>query len=204
MLIAHRDLPTLPKLAVIVAAPLIAVVCACSSQAASPSGQKVTAVTTAARPSSSVASEMSAVPGTLVLRPNGVGPLRIGMNSQQVAQTGAATTGAGSAEDGWPRGCSLVFYDAKTLGRTPGDTVNATLSLERGLERISATPRMVTPEGIRLGSSIRAVRAAYQRPHLRVGDEITVQTAKGTVYRVLVMKTVRSIDLERRQLDCAR
>lgn len=138
----------------------------------------------------------------LVLGPRGVGPLRLGMTEQEVVDTGAARAPLGSRHDGWPEGCRVLEYQPDHLGRVPDDTVNGALSADQGLERLSATRRMVTPEGIRLGSPIDEVREAYDRPEARPGTAITVAASRDAVYRLQLGKAVVSISLELRRLDC--
>ena len=96
----------------------------------------------------------------------------------------------------------MLQYRPGSLGRIPGDTVNGALSADQGLERLYATRRMVTPEGIRLGSTIAEVREAYDRPNARAGALITVSASRGAVYRIQLAGVVTSIALEKRHLDC--
>ena len=86
----------------------------------------------------------------------------------------------------------------------PGDTLNGTLSAEHGLEQLYATRRMVTPDGIRLGSTLQDVRAAYARPSVRVGDLLVVRASDRAVYRIQVTRVVAWISLDLRQLTCTR
>ena len=55
----------------------------------------------------------------LVLGPDGVGPLRLGMSHQEVVDTGAAQATRGSRHDGWPSGCRVLQYRPERLGRVP-------------------------------------------------------------------------------------
>jgi hypothetical protein len=141
---------------------------------------------------------------SLVLGPRGVGRLRLGMTHQEVADTGAARDRLGSRHDGWPHGCRVLQYRLDQLGRPPGNTVNGALSPRQGIEVMYATPRMVTPEGVRLGSTARAVREAYHRPGVRIGDQVIVRASRQAVYRIQVGLggRITSISLELRRLDC--
>ena len=69
---------------------------------------------------------------------------------------------------------------------------------------MSATQRMITPEGVRLGSSLAEVREAYNRPDVEAGDLLTTDASPRAVYRILVGAVVTSISLELRRLDCTR
>jgi hypothetical protein len=139
---------------------------------------------------------------SLILGPDGVGPLRLGMTDQEVVDTHAARAPLGSRHDGWPVGCRVLQYRQERLGRTPGDTVNGALSAQQGLERMYATRRMVTPEGVRLGSTVGEVREAYNRPDAQAGDLVTVRASPEAVYRIQLGAVVVSISLELRRLDC--
>lgn len=140
----------------------------------------------------------------LVLGPDGVGQLRLGMTHQQVSDTNAGRVHVGSRHDGWPPGCRLLQYQPKRLGRTPGDTTNAVISDKHGLERVYATPKMVTPEGISLGSTILDVRDAYNRPGLTSGDLVVVPASNHAVYRIQLGGVVVSMSLEVRRPACNR
>ena len=139
---------------------------------------------------------------SLVLGPDGVGSLRLGMEHHDLAVTGLAYSVRGSRHDGWLPGCRVLHYRAAELGRIPGATTAGAVSRHHGLERMYATRRMATPEGIRLGSTIPEVRAAYDRPDLRNGDLLTVAASRRAVYRIQLSAVVSSISLELRGLDC--
>ena len=139
---------------------------------------------------------------SLVFGPDGVARLRMGMTHQQVSKTDSGRVYVGSRHDGWRRGCRILQYHRNQLGRTPGNTLNGVVSDKHGLERLYATPRMVTPEGISLGSTILEVRDAYDRPRLTSGDGIVVPASDRTVYRIQVGGVVTSMSLEVRDPDC--
>jgi hypothetical protein len=140
----------------------------------------------------------------LVLGPHGVASLRLGMTYRDVADTGTARALPGSSEDGWSRGCRMLFYRPERLGRTPGNTQNGTVSPGQGLEQLYATRRMATPEGIHIGSTLQDVRAAYDLPGVSDGDEVTVRASRRAVYRIQLDGVVTSIALELRRRDCTR
>ncbi len=96
----------------------------------------------------------------------------------------------------------MVHYRPRQLGRIPGDTLNGVISDEHGLEVLYATPRMVTPEGIRRGSTILDVRGAYDRPELTSGASITVPASGDVVYRIDLGGVVVSMSLTVRRPVC--
>ena len=53
-----------------------------------------------------------------VLRPTGVGRLRLGMSSEQVRETGIARAVQGSRHDGWGQGCKVVLRPGAVGRRT--------------------------------------------------------------------------------------
>ncbi|MCW2791822.1 MAG: hypothetical protein JWO76_920 [Nocardioides sp.] len=156
------------------------------------------------RPSPPLTADPAPQPPSLVLGPRGVGALRLGMTAREVAGTGTARSAQGSSEDGWSRGCHLLFYRPNQLGRTAGNTLNGTVSARQGLEQLYATHRMVTPEGIGIGSTLQDVRAAYDRPGVDYGDRVTVRASRLSVYRIQLDREVTSIVLELRRVECGR
>lgn len=140
--------------------------------------------------------------GPLVLGPDGVGPLRLGMTAREIAGTGAATTAGGGGRVAWTPGCEAVRYRVRRLGRTPGNTLSGAVSPRQGLEALFASDRMVTPEGIRLGSPIADVRQAYGMPNLNPGQEVVVGASMRAVYRIDVDRVVTSISVQVREPDC--
>ncbi|MCW2772357.1 MAG: hypothetical protein JWN91_683 [Nocardioides sp.] len=155
-------------------------------------------------PAAAAPSLSASTGNALVLGPRGVGPLRLGMPHEELLGTGTARDPLGARHDGWPRGCRVVHYRADRWGRTPDDTLNGALSSRHGLEQLSATPRMTTPEGISLGSSVQDVRAAYGRPGVQAWDLVVVPAGAEAVYRIQLSNVVTSISLELRDLDCRR
>jgi hypothetical protein len=178
---------------------LAASVCvACGAPGNAPSG----AATEQARSTTPVQTTTTSKPDDLVLGPNGVGALRLGMPHDDIVATGTAQAPLGARHDGWPSGCRVLQYRPERLGRIPGDSVNGAVSPGQGLETMYATRRMATPEGIRLGSTVLEVRAAYNRPDLTSGDLVTIPASPHAVYRIQLAGVVTSISLEMRRLDC--
>ena len=98
----------------------------------------------------------------------------------------------------------MLHYRTPILGRTPGNTLNGTLSPGLGVEMIAATGRMVTPEGIRIGSTLDQVRKAYDLPRATFGDLIVVRASRTATYRIQLGGAVSSISLEQRETTCHR
>jgi hypothetical protein len=105
-------------------------------------------------PSPSSASPTSKTPTSpaanrLVLGPTGLGKLKIGMTRAQAEASGLITD-----IDGGSEGCG-----AATLKADPDGTV--TYSPNLGVIAIPAYGRIATPEGIRIGSTLKQVQATY-------------------------------------------
>ncbi|MFI6393317.1 hypothetical protein ACIBHY_40345 [Nonomuraea sp. NPDC050547] len=89
------------------------------------------------------------------LGPHGYGSVKLGMTLKQATATGAVVKklpGNG--------GCS--GWDLKSFP-TPKDSVGVYISPKVGLAAIFAAKGMKTPEGIRIGSTTKQVKAAYPR-----------------------------------------
>lgn len=138
---------------------------------------------------------------TLVIGPEGAGPLRLGMSAAEVEATGVARTFEFSV-DGYATGCWVVDYRPRALGRTPGDTLAGYIDPRRGVESLHATRRMATPEGIQIGSSIEDVEQAYDRRNLGIGDQVRVAASPRSYYRIQLAGVVTSISLERFHTSC--
>ena len=59
-------------------------------------------------------------------------------------------------------------------------------------------------EGIRIGSTLADVRAAYSRPGASSGDSVVVRASDRAVYRIQLDQVVLSISLELLRLTCER
>jgi hypothetical protein len=101
-----------------------------------------------ARPS---AAPPSSLPADLVLGPDGIGRLRLGMTERE-----ALATGQSSVKPGWQgRDGSRCF------SQTTPEHLNVMFSNHHGLAVLSGPEQTRTPEGIRVGASVADVAAAY-------------------------------------------
>lgn len=89
------------------------------------------------------------------LGPYGYGSVKLGMTLKQAKTTGAVVKKLPGND-----GCS--GWDLKSFP-TPKDSVGIYISPKVGLAAIFAAKGMRTPEGIRLGSTTKQVKAAYPR-----------------------------------------
>lgn len=94
-----------------------------------------------------------------VLGPAGLGPLKLGMTRKQAEATGMI------------EGYETTDYLAQCgLSRVRGTTATVFIDPTRGVSYISLYGSVRTPEGIRLGSSLSAVRTAYPDWEFVLGD----------------------------------
>ena len=101
-----------------------------------------------------------------VLRPDGWGPLRLGMSREEVEGTGLADVG--SSEE-----CTFVDLEAGA----------GLLSASGGLASITVPAGVTTPDGIGLGSRQHDVEELYYYG-ARVGDVLQVRASPTTDYRI--------------------
>lgn len=195
--------------AVTIAAAALALVvptAACESHSTSSGagGSGATRAQATHRPSRSNSVSPSASKPLVVLGPDGVGPLRLGMTVRQIKGTRAASaslsSSAAGVEEGWVPGCGPIFYNARVLGSS--GYLNGIVSARRGIEQLNATTRMVTPQGIHLGSSLEDVRKALNRPAIIDGDRISLKASNDAVYVIQLDRVVTDLSLERRRVTC--
>ncbi|MBG0568160.1 hypothetical protein [Actinoplanes aureus] len=91
--------------------------------------------------------------GELVLGPDGLGGLELGMTHEKALKTGLLT---GEGEVGAGPGCN-TDYKPKAAGTADAPVFFSDL----GLVSITAYPGAATPEGIELGSTVAALKKAY-------------------------------------------
>jgi hypothetical protein len=140
------------------AAPIGATSPTPSATAAAPSPSSAPA---SAEPASATStSSSSGKPSALVLGPTGLGRLKIGMLPEA-----ATATGEIDAPDP-DQGCGYA-----ALKSAKSDDVQVTYSADRGLVAIPAYGRIATPEGIRIGSSVAQLKAAYPDLVRRLTEE---------------------------------
>lgn len=141
---------------------------------------------------------------SVVLGPEGVGRLRLGMSPRQISRIGGASAVRGSLEDGFAPGCRVLLIERRKAGRA--SRVAGLVSPRGGLEQIRATRQMVTPEGLRVGASLAEASQALDRPDLAAGDYLRIRASVDSVYVVQVGlgSKVTAISLERPRVACSR
>jgi hypothetical protein len=87
---------------------------------------------------------------TLVLGPTGLGKLKIGMLPKAATATGEINAPVPE------QGCGYALIKA-----AKSEDIGVTYSADRGLVAIPAYNRIATPEGIRIGSTVTQLKAAY-------------------------------------------
>jgi hypothetical protein len=137
-----------------------------------------------------------------VFGPRGVDALVLGMSAAEVRATGAATTAARPAGNGWKHGCLGLEYAFDQDGRSHG--VDGRVSPTQGLEQLIATADMRTPGGVHVGSTRAEVEAGFG--HLvGAGDEMTAPAGDGSWSYVIVLDHDRVVELrlELPRQDCS-
>ncbi|MFG1977242.1 hypothetical protein ACGFJC_48605 [Nonomuraea fuscirosea] len=89
------------------------------------------------------------------LGPYGYGGVKLGMTAKQARATGGVV-------QKMPGGGGCSGWDLKKF-RTPKDSVGVYISPRVGLAAIFAAKGMKTPQGIKIGSTLKQVKAAYPR-----------------------------------------
>lgn len=89
------------------------------------------------------------------LGPYGYGAVKLGLTVKQAKATGAVVKKM-------PGGSGCSGWDLKSFP-TPKDSVGIYISPKVGLAAIFAAKGMKTPEGIKIGSTAKQVKAAYPR-----------------------------------------
>jgi len=148
-------------------------------------------------------------PADLTIRPDHIGPLRIGMSLAAAKATGLIVVNAGQGAAG-PGDCISAHWKGQP------DHAWMVFNGKYGLRALDSFGRQRTPEGIRPGSTLAAVRRAY--PHLswrmddsetpdakRTDGDAMVDVAKGdgAHYRIRILKSkVTDVQLESDRTGC--
>jgi hypothetical protein len=204
------------------ATTLVALVAACSNtttqpDAAGPAGSvsDAPATTPTPRASSSASPTSQPVkathtdPADLTIHPDHIGPLKIGMSLAAAKATGLIVVNAGQAAAG-PETCVAAHWKGRS------DRDGMIFNGRHGLRALDSFGDQKTPEGIKPGSTVAAVRRAY--PHLiwRIdGDEIPdarrtrgdalvdVVKGDGAHYRINIQRgRVTDVQLESDRTGC--
>ncbi len=148
-------------------------------------------------PKTSNAASTPSTPPDYTLSADGYGKLRLGMTVDQAKATGEL--GAKKAGD------NCQGYDLAAFP-TEADTVSVYFSQQHGLVGIFANDMMATKEGIKLGSTIQQVKAAYPKA-AEAENGITVDvpgstTAYYTIGITENTKNVAELGLATKNQDC--
>jgi hypothetical protein len=207
------------------ATTLIGVVAACSSSTspgANPTAPPAGATSSTATPGDPVSSAPAATPKTsapssasptdpadLTIHPDHIGPLKIGMSLAAAKKTGLIVVSA-QEDSPFAEGCVGAHWKGQS------DDVWMVFNGKYGLRALDSFGSQKTPEGIKAGSTLTAVRRAY--PHLTWrldGDEIPdsrrtdgdalvdVVKGDGAHYRISIQKSkVADVQLESDRGGC--
>jgi hypothetical protein len=128
--------------------------------------------TTAPAPAPTAAVERD--PAALVLGPDGLGALKLGMSRSEAEATGLVEPFRNE-----PSSDQCLWSSALTGAPAGEGTVLHSQTL--GVATIEAYPGVRTPEGITIGSSLAAVRSAYPGFHMfdPTGVDSNLQTGRG-------------------------
>jgi hypothetical protein len=138
---------------------------------------------------------------TLVLGPNGLGDLKLGMSYASAMRTGLLT-GNGSST---PEGCNTDY----TPKSAHGADAPVFFDGKQGLVSFTAYPGLSTPEGVKIGSTLEKLLKAY--PDWRGGEENTndgrgwakVPGRSDAVYNISVgQEKVIHMNLQLRTQNC--
>jgi hypothetical protein len=148
-------------------------------------------------------------PADLTIRPDHIGPLRIGMSLAAAKATGLIVVRPGQGKPG-PDACVSAHWKGQP------DDAWMVFNGRYGLRALDSFGNQKTPEGIRPGSTLAAVRRAY--PHLtwrmddsetpdarRTDGDALVDTVRGdgAHYRINIQKSrVTDVQLESDRDGC--
>lgn len=131
-----------------------------------------------------------------VFGPQGAGPLRLGMTTEEVEAAGFVTID-GAPHEGYPQGCRLVG------GAAVEQRLTGMISPTQGLERIEVGDDERTPDGIGSGSTATEVATAYD---IEVGPgdlvRVTASAKSDYVLRLDGEGRVYGLAVELNAQDC--
>ena len=145
----------------------------------------------------------------LTVHPDHIGPLKIGMSLAAAKATGLVVVNAGQGAAG-PNACVAAHWKGQT------DRVWMVFNGKYGLRALDSFGNQKTPEGIKPGSTLAAVRRAYPRLTWRLdGDEtpdaqrtdgdalVDAVKGDGAHYRINIQKgKVTDVQLESDRAGC--
>jgi len=181
-----------------------------SSSAAAPAGSAGGApAPSSASPTSPAAKAIHTAPADLTIHPNHIGPLKIGMSLAAAKATGLIVVNAGQGNAG-PDTCVSAHWKGRS------SRVWMVFNGKYGLRALDSFGNQKTPEGIKPGSTLAAVRRAY--PHLtwrtdgdetpdarRTAGDALADAVKGdgAHYRINIQKSkVTDVQLESDRDGC--
>ncbi|MFG1653818.1 hypothetical protein ACGFIE_28185 [Micromonospora sp. NPDC049275] len=160
---------------------------------ASPTSASPTSSSPSARPSGSATST------ALVLGPNGLGSLKLGMSREQATATGMLRPFAAYRDE-----CALA-----QLRSAPADRGNVNVSRTLGIATIDAYGSITTPEGARIGMSSAGMLRIYPGWKVADGDAANGRGSVKTpgndkaVYRIATRNgTVTELTLQYANQNC--
>jgi hypothetical protein len=200
------------------ATTLVGLAAACGNAAAAPVGR----TSPTAAPAASASHAPAATPTTshpvksahtdpagLTIQPDHIGPLKIGMSLAAAKATGLIVVNADQDAPG-PDACVAAHWKGQS------DRVWMVFNGKYGLRALDSFGNQKTPEGIKPGSTLAAVRQAYPRLTWRIdGDEkpdaqrtdgdalVDAVKGDGTHYRINIQKgKATDVQLESDRAGC--
>jgi len=199
----HKDAATAPV------GPTSSTAAPAGSASDDPAATPTPPATSSASPTSHPVQAVHTDPASLTIYPDHIGPLKIGMSLNAAKATGLIVVNAGQGASG-PGTC----VDAHWKGQS--DRVWMVFNGKYGLRALDSFGNQKTPEGVKPGSTLAAVRRAY--PHItwridgdetpdaqRTGGDALVDVVKGdgAHYRINIQKgKVTDVQLESDRTGC--
>ncbi|WP_221325088.1 hypothetical protein [Actinoplanes sp. L3-i22] len=166
------------------AAPVGGIVPATSTPASAPTTAPAASSAPASKPTSPAAT-VKAPTTQLVLGPSGLGPLKLGLTFRDAMKSGLLTGGSSTKT---PTGCNSEWTPKSAKGADAHVYFNG----DKGLVAFTAYPGLATPEGIKIGSTLKAVLKAYpdwssiSDPGLEGRGSAKVPGHSGAVYNITI------------------